>query len=164
MRRRTLLALFPLLLLGAAPATKPDAAKKQLALELTFMEHESRQNVVQEKLVLSLNRGKIAALRLEKTALQERRPAALTSFKLFPAKHFITPKQKLTLAVANIRQELKARLATTLSRSASPWVPLSSSDSLMIRPGDSVLTQMPCSPSSRDNVRVKVAIAPLDDE
>jgi hypothetical protein len=56
MRRRTLLALFPLLLLGAAPA-KPDASskKKELALELTFMEHESRQNVVQEKLVLALD-------------------------------------------------------------------------------------------------------------
>ena len=55
MRRRTLLAFFPLLLLGAASGAKPEAPKKQLAVELTFMEHESRQNVVQEKLVLALD-------------------------------------------------------------------------------------------------------------
>jgi hypothetical protein len=49
MRRRLLLALFPMLLLGAAPA------KKELVVELSFMDHESRQDVVQQKLVLTLD-------------------------------------------------------------------------------------------------------------
>jgi hypothetical protein len=49
MRRRSLLALFPLLLLGAAPA------KKELVVELSFMEHESRQDFVKQTLVLALD-------------------------------------------------------------------------------------------------------------
>lgn len=36
---------------------------------------------------------------------------ALSSAKIFPAKHFVTPRQKLELAMKNIRQELKGRLS-----------------------------------------------------
>ncbi|MBI2624030.1 excinuclease ABC subunit UvrB [Candidatus Parcubacteria bacterium] len=34
----------------------------------------------------------------------------LNEIKIFPAKHFVTPQDKLTLAIANIREELRERL------------------------------------------------------
>jgi len=34
----------------------------------------------------------------------------LVSFKVFPAKHFVTPKQKLELAIKNIKAEMKERV------------------------------------------------------
>ncbi len=34
----------------------------------------------------------------------------IPSFKLFPAKHFVTPRTKLKLAIANIKQELKEQI------------------------------------------------------
>ncbi|MBI4385496.1 excinuclease ABC subunit UvrB [Candidatus Parcubacteria bacterium] len=34
----------------------------------------------------------------------------LSEVKIFPAKHFVTPQDKLTLAIANIREELRERL------------------------------------------------------
>ncbi len=37
-------------------------------------------------------------------------PISLPSVRLFPAKHFVTPQDKLTRAIANIREELRARL------------------------------------------------------
>ena len=33
---------------------------------------------------------------------------------------------------------------------------------LMVKPGASVLTQMPCSPTARDNERVKATMAPFE--
>ena len=36
----------------------------------------------------------------------------LTAIKIFPAKHFVTPKGKLNIAISNIKQELKERLET----------------------------------------------------
>ena len=35
----------------------------------------------------------------------------LDSFKIFPAKHFVTPQEKLEIAIKNIQKELKERLA-----------------------------------------------------
>ena len=35
----------------------------------------------------------------------------LDSFKFFPAKHFVTPQEKLSVAIENIKKELKERLA-----------------------------------------------------
>lgn len=48
-------------------------------------------------------------------ALQKRRDLyeekkLLSSIKIFPAKHFVTPQEKLNLAIQNIRGELKMRL------------------------------------------------------
>jgi hypothetical protein len=55
-----------------------------------------------------------------------------------------------------------ARLCTTALTIPSECVPLSSTLSLMIRPGASVLTQMPSPPSSRDMARVIDVMAPFD--
>ena len=54
MTRRILLLVLAVFSLGAAPA-KPAAKTAQLALELSFYEFASREEVSQEKLVLSLD-------------------------------------------------------------------------------------------------------------
>ncbi|QQG44903.1 MAG: excinuclease ABC subunit UvrB [Candidatus Sungiibacteriota bacterium] len=41
----------------------------------------------------------------------KRRSIGLQAFKIFPAKHFVTPQEKLELAIVNIQRELKGRLA-----------------------------------------------------
>ncbi|MBI4132129.1 MAG: excinuclease ABC subunit UvrB [Candidatus Sungbacteria bacterium] len=63
----------------------------------------------EEKLVLTIERGKIASLALQKISLGPAPypPTSIPLYKLFPAKHFVTPRAKLKLAIANIRQELK---------------------------------------------------------
>ena len=54
MKRRTLLSFLPLLLLGAGKAEHV-AKTETIAMELTFLEFDSRQEVAEEKLVLSLD-------------------------------------------------------------------------------------------------------------
>lgn len=54
MKRRTLLSFLPLLLLGAGKA-EPVAKSAKLAMELTFLDFDSRQKVAEETLVLSLD-------------------------------------------------------------------------------------------------------------
>ena len=56
-------------------------------------------------------------------------------------------------------RELELR---TGKRSSSTCVAFSSPVSLRIKPGDSELTAMPYSPSSRDSARVKASMAPLE--
>ena len=53
--KRALLSLFALALLGAAPAAKPDKKAAQLAVELSFYEFTSREEVSQERLSLTLD-------------------------------------------------------------------------------------------------------------
>jgi len=78
-----------------------------------------RENVIEiylpsaeEKLIVEIDRGKIAKLALQKNAVPaDHYPlSAIRSHKLFPAKHFVTPRSKLKLAIANIRQELNEQL------------------------------------------------------
>ena len=64
-----------------------------------------------EKLLVELEGGTIHTLALQKTGVTgTSHPAPCASFKLFPAKHFVTPRQKLKLAIANIRRELREQL------------------------------------------------------
>ena len=64
-----------------------------------------------EKLVLALGRGRIESLALQKTDGPNPYPLTpIPAYKLFPAKHFVTPQAKLALAMANIRRELKEQL------------------------------------------------------
>ena len=77
-----------------------------------------RENVVEiflpsaeEVLKLELEKGRIARMTLTRSALDPHsNPREIRFYKLFPAKHFVTPRQKLKLAIANIRQELKEQV------------------------------------------------------
>ena len=68
----------------------------------------------EEKITAELGDSAISALSKEKTGFRGGEKSAISSVKIFPAKHFVTPRQKLGLAVKNIRQELKERLALLL--------------------------------------------------
>lgn len=66
----------------------------------------------EEKLFIEFKENKIASLAVQKIGDPNAYPLTpITSFKLFPAKHFVTPNAKLKLAVKNIRQELKEQTA-----------------------------------------------------
>ncbi len=66
----------------------------------------------EEKLIIELDRGEIAKISLQKIGLASPHPLSATpAFKLFPAKHFVTPRAKLKLAIRNIKEELKEQLA-----------------------------------------------------
>ena len=54
--------------------------------------------------------NKIKSISLGKTDFDSK-SLLVGSFRVFPAKHFVTPDKKLELAMSNIRQELKNRLA-----------------------------------------------------
>ncbi len=63
----------------------------------------------EEKLIVTIERTTIARLAI--SALDPRsHPRLIRGYKLFPAKHFVTPRQKLKLAISNIRQELKEQI------------------------------------------------------
>ncbi|MDO8560921.1 MAG: excinuclease ABC subunit UvrB [bacterium] len=66
----------------------------------------------EETITVELENNTITSLK--KRAQQHRaldsRFQILYSVKIFPAKHFVTPRQKLKLAIENIKQELKRRL------------------------------------------------------
>src|SRR3989344_5455583 len=65
----------------------------------------------EEKIILAIERDRITELALQKVGgLAPLSPTAIPSYKLFPAKHFVTPKAKLKLAIANIRLELKGQI------------------------------------------------------
>ncbi|MDP3727628.1 MAG: excinuclease ABC subunit UvrB, partial [bacterium] len=66
----------------------------------------------EEKVVLTIEQGRIASLALQKIGggPHPYPLSAIRSYKLFPAKHFVTPKAKLKLAIANIRRELAEQL------------------------------------------------------
>ncbi|MBI2055473.1 MAG: excinuclease ABC subunit UvrB [Candidatus Sungbacteria bacterium] len=67
----------------------------------------------EETLNLKLEGGSIAQMTLKRSALDPRNyPLEIRFYKLFPAKHFVTPRAKLKLAIRNIREELKEQLET----------------------------------------------------
>ena len=65
-----------------------------------------------DKLVVTFEGGTIESLATQRIGPADRYSLfAIRSFKLFPAKHFVTPRTKLKLAIANIKQELKEQVA-----------------------------------------------------
>ena len=76
----------------------------------------TRENVVEiylpsgeEVIAIEIEKSKIKSI--ERRSRDTRKNASLLqAIKIFPAKHFVTPKDKLDLAMLNIRQELKNRL------------------------------------------------------
>lgn len=79
----------------------------------------TRENVVEiflptgeEIIRVAFENNRIAAIHTSKVGLAERaRQHKLSTFTVFPAKHFVTPQDQLSLAIANIKQELNERLA-----------------------------------------------------
>ncbi|MEK7560672.1 MAG: excinuclease ABC subunit UvrB [Patescibacteria group bacterium] len=65
----------------------------------------------EEIIAIELGRGAIAGLSRRTTTDFEGAGDALQTITIFPAKHFVTPQDKLIIAIEAIRQELKDRLA-----------------------------------------------------
>jgi len=89
------------------------------ALDPRQGEFRARENRVEvflpsgeEKLVISFANNRIETLALQKIATADPYPlASIPSYKVFPAKHFVTPRAKLKLAIRNIKAELAEQLA-----------------------------------------------------
>ncbi|MBI4132504.1 MAG: excinuclease ABC subunit UvrB [Candidatus Sungbacteria bacterium] len=64
----------------------------------------------EESLVIEFKKNTVSALALQKSGAPDASPRQVTAYKLFPAKHFVTPQSKLKLAIRNIRAELKDQL------------------------------------------------------
>jgi excinuclease ABC subunit B len=77
-----------------------------------------RENVVEiylpsgeSKLTVEIKNGKIANLNESQANGRELRIKKMQSYRIFPSKHFVTPQNKLEIAIENIKKELKERLA-----------------------------------------------------
>jgi len=67
----------------------------------------------EEIIVIGFDKNQVGSIERRSVGLQAKSPEAkpgLQDVKIFPAKHFVTPEEKLNIAMANIRQELKERL------------------------------------------------------
>lgn len=67
----------------------------------------------EEKLLIEFEKNGITSVKklFASVRVPARKPERLASVRIFPAKHFVTPPEKLEIAIANIRQELKERYA-----------------------------------------------------
>ena len=81
-------------------------------------EFRARENRVEiflpsgeEKLAIDITENRIIMLALVRTNQADPQPRDIETFKVFPAKHFVTPRAKLKLAIRNIKAELAAQLA-----------------------------------------------------
>ena len=106
-------------------------AQKELPRQLVLLQYvrnpidpkqghfRTRENTVEiflpngeEIISVAFEKNRIVAIRVSKVSLALRdHQREVLSFTIFPAKHFVTPQDKLSLAVANIKQELASRLA-----------------------------------------------------
>lgn len=64
----------------------------------------------EEVLALELEHERVQQLAIRSASDPRSNPRPIRFYKLFPAKHFITPRRKLKLAMSNIRQELKEQV------------------------------------------------------
>ena len=79
----------------------------------------TRENTIEiflpsgEKIItVGLDQNKIENITIRSALIRDvKSPRPIREHKLFPAKHFVTPHNKLELAVSNIKKELKERLA-----------------------------------------------------
>ena len=63
-----------------------------------------------EKIMVELSGNQINSITKYPSGKPQTASCQLQTIRVFPAKHFVTPRQKLALAIKNIRQELKERL------------------------------------------------------
>ena len=78
----------------------------------------TRENTVEiylpsgeEIIAVEIEKNKIMGIRRRAAKNTTAAAEDLPSFHIFPAKHFVTPQEKLDIAIANIKQELAERLA-----------------------------------------------------
>jgi len=64
----------------------------------------------EEIISIEINKGVVRSIQKKKLGFDSK-SEPLNLFKLFPAKHFVTPQEKLGLALENIKKELKEQLA-----------------------------------------------------
>ena len=64
----------------------------------------------EEIIAVAFEKNRIASLRRRASKDPQSVASAIASLRLFPAKHFVTPQEKLDIAIAAIRQELTERL------------------------------------------------------
>jgi len=64
----------------------------------------------EESVLVELENNHIANITKRSAHDPHSNPRQISFYKLFPAKHFVTPRKKLDLALHNIKQELKERL------------------------------------------------------
>lgn len=65
----------------------------------------------EEIVAVSLEKNKIAQIETRSAAVRDgKSPRSVRERRLFPAKHFVTPQEKLEVAIKNIQKELKERL------------------------------------------------------
>ncbi|MFY9463242.1 MAG: excinuclease ABC subunit UvrB [Candidatus Sungiibacteriota bacterium] len=66
----------------------------------------------EEIVSVAFEKNLITHLKIMSASVRDKKsPRRVREHKLFPAKHFVTPQDKLSLAIANIKQELADRLA-----------------------------------------------------
>ena len=63
-----------------------------------------------EKIMVELSGNQINSITKYPSGKPQTASCQLQTIRVFPAKHFVNPRQKLALAIKNIRQELKERL------------------------------------------------------
>ncbi len=64
----------------------------------------------EEVLMIELGQNSVEKLALRSASDPRSNPRPIRFYKLFPAKHFVTPRQKLALAIKNIRAELAEQI------------------------------------------------------
>ncbi|KKS39017.1 MAG: UvrABC system protein B [Parcubacteria group bacterium GW2011_GWA2_42_14] len=65
----------------------------------------------EEIIVVEFSGNSIEKITVRKVGTLNPKPYTPNPIKIFPAKHFVTPRQKLELAIKNIKQEAKERVA-----------------------------------------------------
>ena len=65
----------------------------------------------EEITIIEFSNNRIEKIYGRKVGTLNPKPYTLNPVKIFPAKHFVTPRQKLELAIKNIKQEAKERVA-----------------------------------------------------
>jgi excinuclease ABC subunit B len=64
----------------------------------------------EEIISAEMEKGRVASLERRARDPKKENKERLKKIRIFPAKHFVTPQEKLSLALANIRRELRERL------------------------------------------------------
>ncbi|MBI2640562.1 MAG: excinuclease ABC subunit UvrB [Candidatus Sungbacteria bacterium] len=83
-----------------------------------------RENVIEiylpsgeEVIVVSFEKNTIARIEIRSASVRDQKsPRPVRKYKLFPAKHFVAPHEKLDIASENIKKELKERLTELKSQ------------------------------------------------
>mgnify|MGYP001582266827 FL=1 len=107
-----------------APLARRELLRSLVLLQYTKNDFDPRQgnfrvreNTIEiflpsgeEIFTVTLGQNTIQRLTVRSASDRRSHPREIRGYKLFPAKHFVTPRSKLKLAIQNIRQELKEQV------------------------------------------------------